>query len=64
MKADRRSLRRVQQVGWHDDFKGLRLLRDRLDADFVSGIVLHCGERTDSFGDRLLALPVSALWAP
>ena len=47
-----------------DDLRGLRLLRDRLGDDFASGVILHCGERTDSFGDRLLALPVSALWAP
>ena len=46
-----------------DDLRGLRLLRDRLRDDFASGVVLHCGERTDSFGDRLLALPISALWA-
>lgn len=46
-----------------DDLRGLSLLRDRLGPDFASGIILHCGERTDSFGDRLLALPVSALWA-
>jgi uncharacterized protein len=45
------------------DLRGLRLLRDRLGADLSVGVILHCGDRTDSFGDRLLALPVSALWA-
>lgn len=46
-----------------DDFRGLRLLRDRLGDDFVCGVTLHCGDRADSFSDRLLALPISALWA-
>jgi predicted AAA+ superfamily ATPase len=46
-----------------DDLRGLRLIRDRLGTDFTAGVVLHCGERTDSFGDRLLALPVTALWS-
>ena len=46
-----------------DDLRGLRVLRNRLGADFCAGVILHCGERTDSFGDRLLALPISALWA-
>lgn len=46
-----------------DDLRGLRLLRDRLGSEFATGVVLHCGERTDSFGDRLLALPITALWA-
>lgn len=46
-----------------DDLRGLRLLRDRLGADFALGAVLHCGEQTVSLGDRLVALPVSALWA-
>jgi hypothetical protein len=47
-----------------DDIRGRRLLRDRLGTDFACGVVLHCGERSDSFGDRLLALPISALWTP
>jgi predicted AAA+ superfamily ATPase len=46
-----------------DDLNALRLLRGRLGDDFIAGIVLHCGKRSDAFGDRLLALPVSALWA-
>jgi hypothetical protein len=29
----------------------------------AAGIVLHCGKRTDSVGDRLLALPITVLWA-
>jgi hypothetical protein len=46
-----------------DDLSALRLLRSRRRDEFVGGVVLHCGQRTDAFGDRLLALPVTALWA-
>lgn len=46
------------------DFRGLALLRDRLGDSFVQGVVLHIGDHPLSFGDRLTALPVSALWAP
>lgn len=48
-----------------DDFRGLRLLRDRLTqagTEFVAGIVLHIGERRLPFGDKLYALPTSDLW--
>lgn len=44
------------------DFASLRWFRDRRPKDFVVGIVLYTGERSISFGDRLWALPVSALW--
>ncbi len=45
-----------------DDFRGLRHLADRLGDDFVLGAVLYTGRDTHSFGERLLAVPVSALW--
>ncbi|HYN95583.1 MAG TPA: ATP-binding protein [Pilimelia sp.] len=45
-----------------DDFRGLRRLADRLGDDFVVGIVLYTGASTLPFGDRLRAMPVSALW--
>lgn len=45
-----------------DDFRGLRHLADRLGDDFRAGYVLHTGQRTLSFGDKLRALPISALW--
>jgi len=45
-----------------DDFRGIRHLRDRLGDDLLVGIVLYLGHQTLPFGDRLLALPVSALW--
>ncbi len=44
------------------DLTGLRLVRDRSGAEFRAGIVLHMGERSYSFGDRLWSLPVDALW--
>jgi predicted AAA+ superfamily ATPase len=45
-----------------DDFRGLRHLADRLGEDFLAGIVLHTGTLTLPFGDRMRAMPVSALW--
>ena len=44
------------------DFKGLATLRDELGDSFVHGFVLYTGARSLSFGDRLTALPISALW--
>ncbi|MGH3516745.1 MAG: ATP-binding protein [Haloechinothrix sp.] len=44
------------------DFKGLATLRDRLGDDFIHGFVCYTGPRTLSFGDRLTAVPLSALW--
>lgn len=49
-----------------DDFTGLSWLRDRLDfagAVFVAGVVAHTGQQRHSFGDRMLSLPISDLWA-
>lgn len=45
-----------------EDFRGPRHLAERLDDDFVVGIVLYTGEQTLPFGPRLRAMPVSALW--
>ncbi|GAA2533424.1 hypothetical protein Ahu01nite_055620 [Winogradskya humida] len=44
------------------DFRGLRRLADRLGDDFVVGIVLYTGTGTLPFGEKLRAVPVSALW--
>ncbi|HEX8631598.1 MAG TPA: ATP-binding protein [Catenuloplanes sp.] len=44
------------------DFRGLRRLADRLGDDFVAGVVLYTGTATLPFGDRLRAMPVSAIW--
>lgn len=38
-------------------------MRDRLGDRFVAGFVLHTGPTTAPFGDRLVALPISALWS-
>ncbi|MBN6053515.1 ATP-binding protein [Nonomuraea sp. RK-328] len=45
-----------------EDFRGLRHLADRLGDDFVVGLVLYTGDQTYSFGDRMRAMPISALW--
>jgi predicted AAA+ superfamily ATPase len=45
-----------------EDFRGLRHLAARLGDDFVAGIVLYTGPETLSFGDRLRAMPIAALW--
>ena len=46
------------------DFKGLRFLQDSIGARFRRGVVLYTGEEAIPFGERLEALPVSALWQP
>ena len=45
------------------DFSGLKRLRELLGSRFHSGIVLYEGEHVLPFGERLLAVPLSALWA-
>lgn len=51
-----------------EDFSHLAAVRDRVDRlrdiEFVRGIVLYTGNRSHSFGDRLEALPLAALWLP
>jgi len=44
------------------DFRGLKRLREILGARFHTGIVLYDGDHVLPFGDRLLAVPLSALW--
>lgn len=46
-----------------NDFAGLRALRALAGEDFVCGIVLHSGWQTVPFGERLWAVPLSALWS-
>lgn len=46
-----------------EDLRGLRLLEQRLGADFAAGIVLCTGPGTVHLGGRLWTLPVSALWS-
>lgn len=44
------------------DFRGLRALADALGERFVRGVVLYTGSSTVPFGDRLMAMPIEALW--
>jgi uncharacterized protein len=44
------------------DLRHLRMLRDRLGARFTAGVLLYSGTQALSFGDRMMALPASALW--
>lgn len=46
-----------------EDFRGLHHLKARLGDDFLVGIVLYPGQHTLAFGDRMRAMPVSALWS-
>lgn len=41
----------------------LAWLRAGLGDRFVAGVVLHTGPATFSLGDRILAAPISTLWA-
>lgn len=45
-----------------EDFRGLRLLLERLGDRFAGGIVLYTGRDAVPFGDRLAAIPIAALW--
>jgi hypothetical protein len=44
------------------DARHLAGLRDRYADTFVAGLVLHTGPRTFTLGERLVAVPISALW--
>ncbi|MDQ2875776.1 MAG: DUF4143 domain-containing protein [Actinomycetota bacterium] len=43
-------------------FRWLGQMRDALGGQFVTGIALYPGNQVLPFGDRLLAVPISALW--
>ena len=45
------------------DAKHLEWLRDELGERFVIGIVLHTGPRTFDLADRIIAAPISTIWA-
>jgi uncharacterized protein len=45
-----------------EDLAGLRHLAGRLGDRLIAGYVLYTGEQTRSFGDRVRALPIEALW--
>jgi predicted AAA+ superfamily ATPase len=44
------------------DFSGLRILAEASGERFVSGLVLYDHEKVIPFGERLYAVPFSALW--
>lgn len=44
------------------DFKGMKVLLEAADNDFVGGVVLYTGKDVVPFGEKLLAVPVGALW--
>ncbi len=46
------------------DFRHLAYLRDKLGDRFANGVVFHCGTEPVRWGDRLVSLPISALWSP
>lgn len=45
------------------DFRGLTFLRDKLGDRFTLGVVLYPGTTALPFGDRLMALPLDAMWS-
>ena len=45
------------------DVKHLRLLQNNLGDRFTAGAILYLGQRVIPLGERLWALPVSALWS-
>jgi predicted AAA+ superfamily ATPase len=45
------------------DFRGLRKLASTLGRRFAAGVLLYDGEAGVTFGDRLFAVPIGALWA-
>jgi hypothetical protein len=49
-------------AGWHFDRKSARYLRERIGDRLLAGVVLYAGDQALPFGERLWALPLSALW--
>lgn len=45
-----------------DDARHLVRLRDRLEGRFARGVVFHTGPRCFELGERILAVPICALW--
>jgi predicted AAA+ superfamily ATPase len=45
-----------------DDVKGLKSLKDLVGDAFYQGIILYMGDKVLSLGEKLYAIPVSALW--
>lgn len=47
----------------HRDARHLAWLRDQLGSRFAAGVVLHTGPDTFELGDRIIAAPISTIWA-
>lgn len=45
------------------DARHLEWLREELGERFVAGVVLHTGPRAFELADRIIAAPISTLWA-
>jgi predicted AAA+ superfamily ATPase len=45
------------------DAKHLEWLRDELGERFIAGVVLHTGPRAFALADRIVAAPISTIWA-
>lgn len=45
------------------DARHLRWLRDKLGDRFVTGVILHTGPRAWRIDDRIVAAPISSIWA-
>lgn len=45
-----------------EDFRGIHRLARRLGDRLLAGVILHAGRQPLPFGERLRALPISALW--
>ncbi|MBS1890368.1 MAG: ATP-binding protein, partial [Actinobacteria bacterium] len=44
------------------DWKPMAKIRDARSEDFRAGFLIHAGAQTVPLGDRLWAVPISALW--
>jgi predicted AAA+ superfamily ATPase len=44
------------------EFRGLKAMREKLGKRFTLGVLLYSGPQPLPFGDRLWALPLSAMW--
>lgn len=46
----------------HNDFKGLKYLKERAKDKFLKGIILYAGTQTLPFGEDLFVMPINSLW--
>ena len=45
-----------------EDVRGLKSLKEAAGDSFHRGIILHMGDRVLPFGEKIEAVPISALW--